>query len=275
MSLHFIHITDLHLSHPGMNDANLHSDTFANLKKMVAQIRTMSPAPAFIVASGDLTNHGDEASYQLLRDTVAGLDVPVVYALGNHDNRAAFRRVFSDIAAGNTAPPDAAYYHHQVLGGLHIITLDSSVPERVGGQIGPEQFGFLETALRDFSDLPKLLVIHHPPLIANGALAWESLDQKDTDTLAAMLRGHNIAALLSGHIHFNRVSHWHGIPLIVSNGLHATIDVLKPEGMQIRAGTGFGFCTWRSSGISVSFVPLTPELRVLGEISGEVLRSFK
>jgi len=89
-----------------------------------------------------------------------------------------------------------------------------------------------------------------------------------------ILRGHNVVGMLSGHIHFNRVSHWHGIPVIVSNGLHATVDVLRPSGMQIREGTGFGYCTWQPSGITVSFVPLTPARTVLGEISDDLLRSF-
>ena len=75
----FLHLTDLHVSHPDMNDANLHSDTAGTLKRMVEIIARMDPLPDFVVASGDLTNHGDEASYELVKDTIADLPVPVSY----------------------------------------------------------------------------------------------------------------------------------------------------------------------------------------------------
>jgi len=274
MSVDFVHLTDLHLSHPDNDDPNLHSDTVANLRAMIARLRQITPQPAFVVISGDLTNQGDTASYRLLRDMLADLPMPVIHALGNHDNRAAFRAVFADIV-GDASSPDAPYYHHAVQGGVQIITLDTSVPGRVGGRICDEQFTFLEQALRAAPDLAKLLVIHHPPLICKTALAWESLDRNDSDRLATALRGHNVAGILSGHIHVNRVSHWHGIPVILCNGLHATIDVLKPSGMRIEEGTGFGYCSLGASGITVSFVPLTPERPILGEISDDLLRSFR
>ncbi len=271
--VNFVLISDLHLSHPDLNDPNLHSDTVANLKLMAATLKQMTPPPAFVVACGDLTNHGDQASYQLVRDILGPVGVPVIYALGNHDKRAAFRAVFAD-AAGVCTSPDAPCYHQVCRDGLQIITLDSLVPGQVSGGLCAEQFTFLEHALQEAPDLPKLLVIHHPPRISEASLAWESLNQSDTNRLADILQGHTIAAVLSGHVHFNRVSHWHGIPVIVSNGLHATVDVLKPAGMQIKEGTGFGYCTFRSSGITVSFVPLTPNRPGLGEISDDQLRSF-
>ena len=274
MSLNIVHLTDLHLSHPDLNDPNLHSDTVANLKLMVTHLRRMTPQPDFVVASGDLTNHGDEASYRLVRSILEGAGLPVVYALGNHDKRAGFRTVFPDVPA-RSEPADAPVYHQTIHRGLQVITLDSSVPGRVGGAICEEQFGFLEDGLRADPDAASLLVIHHPPLIDTTSLGWESLSRGDTDRLAGTLRGHNVVGMLCGHIHFNRVSHWQGIPVIVSNGLHATVDVLRPSGMQIRQGTGFGYCTCRPSGITVSFVPLTPDQNVLGEISDDLLRSFR
>ncbi len=102
MTTHFILISDLHLSHPDLNDPNQHSDTVANLALMVARLQAMDPPPAFVVACGDLTNHGDEASYRMLADMLAPLAIPMIYALGNHDKRAAFRRV---LAPDDPRPP--------------------------------------------------------------------------------------------------------------------------------------------------------------------------
>ncbi len=158
---------------------------------------------------------------------------------------------------------------------MHIITLDSLIPGQVSGRICDRQFRFLERALQDAPDVPKLLVIHHPPRMDPTALAWESLNQPDSDRLAATLQGHDIAGVLCGHIHFNRVCQWNAIPVITCNGLHATVDVLKQSGMQILQGTGFASCTYRATGLGVSFVPLTPKPAALGEIPRDILESFQ
>jgi len=269
MLLNFLHLTDFHLSHPDLNDPHLHSDTVENLRLMVAKIHNISPRPAFIVASGDLTNQGDVASYELVREILESLNIPIIYALGNHDKRAGFRRVFTP-----DSKLEAPYCHQSTQENLHVITLDSSVPGQVSGHICDPQFQFLETSLNAHPEWPKLLVIHHPPLITETSLPWESLNKEDSDQLAKTLKGYNVVGLLSGHIHFNRVSLWHGIPVIISNGLHATVDPLRPHGMQIQKGIGFASCTLRTSGLTVSFVPLSPELEVLGEISEDQLKSF-
>jgi len=264
----FLHLTDLHVSHPDMNDANLHSDTAGTLKRMVEIIARMDPLPDFVVASGDLTNHGDEASYELVKDTIADLPVPIVLALGNHDKREGFNKVF----LGEES--DTPYDHDTVLGGLHVITLDTALPGKVAGALDDEQFAYLQAALDRHPDLPKLLVLHHPPRVDPEGLPWGSLDTASTERLAATVKGYDVAGILSGHIHINRVSHWYGIPVIIGNGQHSTVDMLERKDLKIIEGTGFAYCEYRPSGLSVSFAPLTPDRRVITVIDQERLRAL-
>ena len=264
----FIHLTDLHVSHPDLNDPHLQSDTPATLRRVVEVINAMEQQPDFVVASGDLTNQGDVQSYELVRDILAPLRAPLVMALGNHDKRAGFNAVFAPGLA------DAPYFHDAPQGDLHVVTLDSSVPGKVAGALDAAQFDFLEAALKRHGDLPKLLIIHHPPRIDPEALAWGSLDQDSTNRLAEMLRGQNIAGILSGHVHVNQVSHWHGIPVVVSKGLHSTVDLTETRDLRIVEGTGFGIADWRPSGLAVSFVPLDPVAQQLALIDRQQLKSF-
>jgi len=264
----FIHLTDLHISHPDAKDTHLHSDTPATLRRAVAAINAMSRQPDFVVASGDLTNLGDAASYGLVREILADLRAPVVLALGNHDTREGFNAVFGAGAA------DAPYFHDAVHGGLHVITLDTAVPGRVAGAIDEGQFVFLRAALARHAGIPKLLVLHHPPRVDPDGLPWGSLDEGSTDRLAQMLAGHPVAGILSGHIHINRVNHWNGIPVIVSAGLHSTVDLLETKDLRIVEGAGFGICDWRASGLSVMFVPLVPRTREVTVIDRARLRAF-
>src|ERR1700693_4169628 len=86
----FIHLTDLHIGAPGVEDAHLFSDTTTTLTTIKAQVMAMQPRPGFIIVSGELTNGGDVASYEQLKRLMADVDVPVLYGLGNHDPRAGF-----------------------------------------------------------------------------------------------------------------------------------------------------------------------------------------
>ena len=264
----FVHLTDLHISHPDLNDPQLQSDTPATLRRVVEAINAMTPQPDFVVASGDLTNHGDAQSYELVREIMAPLKAPLVMALGNHDKRDGFNAVFAPGLA------DAPYFHDAPQGDLHVITLDSSQPGRVAGTLDEAQFAFLEAALERHADLPKLLVVHHPPRIDPAGLGWASLDQHSSDRLAQTLEGRRMAGILSGHVHVNRVSFWHGVPLVISTGLHSSVDLMEPRDLRIVEGSGFALCDWRESGLTVSFVPLDPTASEIARLPREQLESF-
>lgn len=269
----FVHITDLHISAPELQDDRLRSDTTATLKTVLGMIKKIEPRPAFVIASGDLTNHGDEASFRALADLVEGLDIPMVWALGNHDSRAGFYSGLLGTADGT----DKTYDHDQVIGGIHVITLDSSRRSRIGGDLDDSQFHFLETALGDQPDLPKIIVIHHAPALdTNPDWEWEGLSFAATERLAATLAGHRIEGIFSGHIHQDRFTHWHGIPLIVGMGLHAALDPLH-SGDSIRSvqGTSFSLCTLRDSGLTVTCAPLPASREEVGLSTLEMLRAYE
>ena len=268
----FIHLTDLHVSHPVRGGPQLHADKVAALRHVARLMRDMKPAPQFVVVSGDLTDHGDTASYATLKDALAPIDIPVILALGNHDMRDAFREVFQPGTAATSDP----LFHNGRYGDLHVIVLDSSVPGRVGGAIDRTQFEMLEQVLREYPDVAKLIVCHHPPHIhRDGLLAWESLSAGDTMLLAQILEGYDIAGILCGHVHVNRVVHWCGWPVIIPVGLHNTLNRLTSSDLLIEEGTSFAVCDYRPGELDVTFVPIVPKPRELGRISRDTLKTFK
>ncbi|WP_127107833.1 metallophosphoesterase [Pararhodobacter zhoushanensis] len=274
MKTTFVHITDLHVSAPELMDSKLRSDTTTTVRKVLGMIRQIEPRPAFVIASGDLTNHGDAASFRALAGMMEGFDIPVVWALGNHDTREGF---YAGLL-GSTDSADQTYDHHQVIDGIHLITLDTSNPLRIGGHLVEAQFNFLEAALDAHPDLPKILVMHHAPALDQDPdWEWEGLSFAATDRLAEMLKGRQIAGIFSGHIHQDRFTHWHGIPLIVGMGLHAALDPLHPMVDSIRSvqGTSFSLCTLRDSGLTVTCAPLPSDRRELGISTIEQLQAYE
>ncbi|MBN8952472.1 MULTISPECIES: metallophosphoesterase [unclassified Rhizobium] len=263
----FVHLTDLHISDPTVKDDHLYSETSKTLVAILADVKRLTPPPRFVIASGDLTNRGDVGSYEELKRIMAQaeLDVPVLYALGNHDKRDGFYKAMTD----RTEDLGAPYDHAAVIDGIHIIVMDSSHPFKIGGSFEASQFAWLEAELANHPDLPKLMVMHHAPALdANADLEWESLAIADTEKLRRLLEGRNIIGILSGHIHFDRVSNWYGIPVIVGIGQHAATDVLYlHEGLRMLSGASFAIGAVRPSGLTVSFVPQPAERRELHSFS--------
>lgn len=269
----FLHLTDLHISAPDPVDTALHSDTTATLHSVRAMIDAIVPQPAFILVSGDLTNHGDLASYQTLRSLMDGLAMPVVYALGNHDTRAGFYVGMLDRTENTDAPHD----HEAVIDGVHVITLDSSRPTRISGDLDEGQFAFLQAALANHPDLPKLLMLHHAPsLDFDPVWEWECLSFPATARLAEILKANPVAGIFAGHIHQDRFSQWHGMPLIVGMGQHAALDPLyRGMGIRMVQGTSFSLCVLRDSGLTVTCVPQPSDRSETGRHSLDDLRALE
>lgn len=254
----FIHLTDLHVGDPAVPDDHLFSDTSATLMRVLDMIGGMESKPSFIIASGDLTNRGDADSYRQLKSIMAATELPVIYALGNHDSRPGF---YEGMLGGAT-DMNAPYDHEQVIAGVHIVTLDTTTPGQIGGAIEPEQFAWLERVLDSHPELPKLIVAHHAPALGDAPPwdHWRTIEFEQSQQLAALLKGRNVLAILSGHIHHDRFSVWHGIPVIVGMGQHAATDILTTGTLRMVEGSSFGIGTVRSSGLTMALVPL-PQTR--------------
>ena len=266
----FIHITDLHVGNPAIADDHLFSDTSATLARVLEMIGTMDTKPQFIIASGDLTNRGDADSYRQLKAIMAVTALPVVYAIGNHDTRAGFYEGMLE----RSSDLDAPYDHDQVVENIHVITLDTTTPGQIGGGIEPEQFDWLEAALERHAGLPKLIVAHHAPALGDAPPwdHWRTIEFTQSQRLAELLRGRNVLAILSGHIHHDRFSVWHGIPVIVGMGQHAATDILTTDVLRMVEGASFGIGTIRRSGLTMALVPLPQTRAELNRYDLKLLR---
>ncbi len=248
----FLLLSDLHVSHRPLAEAGLLTDTSRTLEEVVACVDKFAKKPAFIVIAGDLTNHGEPDAYRKLGKLLEPLSLPMVMALGNHDTRPGFRSVM----LAQPGDPDAPYFHDTVIAGVHVIVLDSSIPGRISGALGDEQFAFLEAALKREPDIAKVVVCHHPPHLQDGDAGWHSLDAASSARLAEIVGGGQVAAILSGHVHHDSVIHWHGVPIVIGTGLHNAVDTTYIAGLRVVDGAGFTICTLRPSGLAATFVPL-------------------
>src|SRR3970040_2219774 len=97
----FLHISDLHILEDEVRRQH-GADTGAILRQAVPLMNALRPD--FIVASGDLISDESEESYRRLQSLLQPVKAPIHFMMGNHDDRAAFRRVFRPGEAPTAEP---------------------------------------------------------------------------------------------------------------------------------------------------------------------------
>ena len=103
----FVHLTDLHFADTA-GASWLGLDAGQRLQQVLEAIRSMAIQPLCFVVSGDLVNGASAANYEMLRSGLDALDrfgVPVILALGNHDDRPLFRQIILAQEGGDPGRP--------------------------------------------------------------------------------------------------------------------------------------------------------------------------
>lgn len=196
-------VTDIHLGFEPDSPGEFNRQ---RLDRVLAHLVAMQPRPDLLLATGDLIDRGDRASYERLREAFSEVPFPVHYALGNHDERATFQQVFPEI------PFEDGFLQYVLEGpDLRIIVLDTLEEGRHGGAFCAVRAGWLNARLDEAPDAPTLIVLHHPPI--EVGIAWMNTDPTEpwVEQLGQCLRGRsNIVGIICGHIHRAITARWEG-----------------------------------------------------------------
>ncbi len=279
-------VTDIHLGFQPDDPAELNRK---RLDDVVATLLALNPQPDVLLATGDLTEYGTVASYETLKSVCDALPFPVLPALGNHDDRANFYRVFSD------APISGGHLQYSYdAGPLRILVLDTLEEGRHGGGFDAIRAAWLDARLSE-SDKPTIIVLHHPPIETGNGWMTEDLDAPWVELLRSVVERHShIIRLVTGHLHRAIVTGWGGTTLAVcpSSAPQVAIDFrdLDPEhpdgrDMIVAEGPGFALHYWTGRDLITHFgtggdhpvlarynARMQPTVRhIISERSGETL----
>jgi Icc protein len=165
--IHIAQISDLHIKPPGAL-AYGRVDTAKALERCVATLNEFTPAPDFVVISGDLADTPAVEEYRHLKRLLAPLKLPFAGIPGNHDSRDMMRAAFPDSAYAFSSGP----LNQKVeTGDLDLVLLDSSVAGKPHGELDAATLQWLDATLASHADRPALLFLHHPPFVA-GICIW-------------------------------------------------------------------------------------------------------
>lgn len=224
---HFIlHLSDTHF----VADGDLYGsvDSERHLVQLFDELEASGARPEAIVFTGDLADTGDADAYRRLRAVVdpaaARLGAEVIWVMGNHDDRSAFRQHLLGQGPG-TAPVDRVYD----VNGLRIIALDSSVAGHHYGEITHDQLDWLAEELSSPAPHGTILAMHHPPIPSVLDLAV-LVELRDQAGLAEVLRGSDVRSIIAGHLHYSSTAMFAGIPVSVASATCYTQDLNVPVG---------------------------------------------
>jgi Icc protein len=232
---HFLlHLSDSHLL-GGPQPLLGVVDSEARLKQLFDEVHASGARPEAVIFTGDLADQGEAEAYAKLRAIVdpacEAMGAQVIWAMGNHDDRANFRTGLLDQPADD-APVDHSYF----INGLRIITLDTSVPGFHHGELSQAQLDWLASELATPAPDGTILALHHPPVPSVLDLAV-MVELRGQAALAGVLRNSDVRAILGGHLHYSTTATFAGIPVSVASATCYTQDLnVETGGMRGRDG---------------------------------------
>ncbi len=160
-------ITDLHITTD--KDPLNQKRNEDRLRQVMKAIHALRPRPVAIIASGDLVDRGELEEYLELKRLMDESEIPIYYALGNHDLRGPFLEVFS--GPGAQTDENGFVQYTVDFGPMRMLVCDTLEGENDGGY-DEVRADWLRRTLDEAPDRPTALILHHPPILLLDRVVW-------------------------------------------------------------------------------------------------------
>jgi 3',5'-cyclic AMP phosphodiesterase CpdA len=222
-------LSDLHVQPQGVLAYGV-VDTNPFVTRAFEHVAALDPRPDIVILSGDLTDGGSNAEYDILAEMIRRhLRMPVYLIPGNHDRREGIKARLGHLPGVSSDPK---FVHYTIDDWpVRLVMLDSIVPQRGHGELCAERLDFLDRALAARPDQPTLVVLHHPPFLT-GIAHMDAVSLREPQAFEAVIRRHpQVERVLCGHAHRPIVMRFGGSLAQVSPSVahQVTLD-LRPDG---------------------------------------------
>ncbi len=233
----FVFFTDTHIQ-PELDAAHGCDMAFRKIATINADFAIMGGDHVFDALSVDRTRAN--TVFDLYKTTEQSIKMPLHHTIGNHD-------VFGILPASGVAPTDPGYakkmyedrmgktYYSFDHKGWHFIILDSIQPtEDHAWQalIPAKQLSWLKDDLAQTGTQKPIIVTVHAPLVSAFATyapksqpghtppaKYNTMTVDNSAEVLAAFEGHNIVAVLQGHLHINEIVTLRGVQYITGGAV--------------------------------------------------------
>jgi Icc protein len=190
----FVQISDTHIGFKG--EAN--KDAMGTFEQALARIKALTPPPAFIVHTGDITHTQKPGAFDIVTEGIKGTKIDrAFYIPGEND-------VFADGGReylGRFGGPAGTGWQSFDYKGVHFIGLINVLNFKAGGlgNLGSEQLDWLRKDVEGIGSSTPVVVFAHVPLWAvYPKWGWVT---DDGGQALSLLRRFGSVTVLNGHIH--------------------------------------------------------------------------
>ena len=166
LPVYFVHMSDTHFG--PTRDYSRHGITsYPYAQKIVEIINSLPVQPDFVMHTGDVTTDPHPDAYRLAAGVLAGLKVPIYYAVGNHDTARDIHR-FLPMGPKHdlTNNQDILSYTFEVKG-YRFLVIDARGPDEIDprGFLSEEKLSLIEEVIKTHDRrVPLTVFIHYPCL---------------------------------------------------------------------------------------------------------------
>lgn len=223
--LRLLHITDTHLH--AQKDARMRGvNTYDTLQAIVGRIMSGKRKPDAIIATGDLVQDETAHGYEIFKECIEPIGVPIHCLPGNHDSQ----KIMQDILG--QAP--FQYCGHATYADWCIIMLNTVIRLDDSGFLTEAELKRLDDTLRAQADKHTVVCMHHHPYPMNSH--WlDGVNLRNGDELFAVLDKHeNVRCITWGHVHQASDRERNGVRMISTP---STASQFMPESDAFRLDT--------------------------------------
>lgn len=180
-------------------------DLDARLTAAIDHINAHQSDAAYCMVTGDLTNDGDAALNEALRERLDRLPMPWFPLVGNHDERAHVRDVLS--------PPgmvgDCVQYAIETEAGV-LLCLDTKLEGSSIGELSSSCLDWLKDKLVEYAGRSIFVFMHHPPAKLHSK--FDDIGLSNRVAFLDVVRGSDVRHIFAGHVHRRASGVVAGIP---------------------------------------------------------------
>ena len=193
-------MSDIHLTSNGSKIIGL--DPIKKFESALKHISHTHSDAIHLVLTGDLAHNGTVTEYEILKDMLVNINIPVTFMMGNHDCRKNFCKVFPFVKLDEFEfLQSALYFKEHALLCMDTLNSNHSIDTKHHGFLCERRLSWLENQLELVKGKKVILFMHHPPCPV-GFKAMDKIRLINADEFFKILGKYkNIIHIIAGHIH--------------------------------------------------------------------------